>query len=156
MAYSQHTELAETLRSQIAGWGSLPADVTVSRAYQFESYIGGLSAAAPACIVCLPFAASNTQRETRGGYDSTDQVCHVVYLRKLDDYTDLTEADAADLEAETLRSFLQSLNRVAGAARSFSRVSTVMVTPVAAEILRQHEVFVSVMQCTYRTFAEGS
>ena len=151
MALSPHQELADELVALIDAWGSKPADVTVERAYSVEQFVGGWADDAPARIVCL--VSSIDGLRIGRNQDQDDVIVSVVYLRKLADM-ELATNDAADIEADALRTFLRSaaVERITLPTinRAASRVNTGLPTPYAADLIRNNEIFCSVIAATYR------
>jgi hypothetical protein len=154
MALSAHQELADVLRGIIAAWGSLPSGFSVERVYSVDKYVGGWTDAAPGRICVL--VSSITPERTGRNTDQDDVTISVVWLQKLTDFTTITQTDLADTNADALRKFLRSKQKatlpVFG--RAASRLATGLPTPYAADMIRNNEIFCSVIQTTYRLFAE--
>jgi len=154
MALSAHSELADTIRSLIAAWGSLPSGFSVERAYSVDKFVGGWTDAAPGRIIVLPSAVTPVRIARH--QDQDDISISVVYLRKLTDVTTITQSDLADTNADALRKFLRGKQLVTLSVfgRTASRVETLLPTPYASDMIRNQEIFCSVIQTTYRLFAE--
>lgn len=151
MALSPHQELADELRKLIDAWGQKPADATVERAYSVEQFVGGWADDAP-CKIVLLVSSIEATRVARN-QDQDDCLISVVYLRKLNDIA-LATNDTADLETEALRTFLRSVygNAVRLPTNDLkgSLISVGLTTPYAADLIRNNEIFCSVIAANYR------
>ena len=147
---SPHQELAATLTTAIAAWGSLPSGFSVERVYSATKYVGGWSDEAPGRIL-VTVTSVESERVAKTNQD--DVTISVVYLKKLTDET-LSVLDAADKNADLLRVFLQaSAQRVISineGNQSASRMNTTLPTPYAPDLIRESRVFACVIQSTYR------
>lgn len=146
-AVSPHQRLAETLKVAIAAWVSLPSGFTVERVYSSEQYVGGWADAAAGRIL-VQVSASDSKRGRKA--DDDDVTIAVIYLAKLNGIGQ-AELDTHDGQANALRDLLRQQNVLdIGSLQGAGRISTLLPTPYAAELVRKGEIFAAVIATTYR------
>jgi hypothetical protein len=149
---SRSRTLADAIVALILAWGSLPAGVGVARCRSVTHLLNDLPASDPAVIAVI--SSEITDQTTRGDV-AEDITIGIVVIANCPSLA-VADSDAWDDFTELLRDHLRTsttFRNITVGSQSFARKAVSTSVVCDAQMMDQSELFVSVTEAVYYTFA---